>query len=65
MKVSLLRSYNESFSKKSFSSVHKQTNLVIEEVADKFKGCLLAEWIKMLGEEWDANLQHKHFLQTT
>lgn len=43
------------FSDKSFNSVHKQTNLVIEKVAAKFKGCLLAEWIKMLAEDRDAN----------
>lgn len=39
------------FPDKSFNSVHKQTNLVSEKAAATFKGCLLAEWIKVLAKE--------------
>lgn len=36
------------------SAPHTQTGSVIEKVAAKFKGCLLAEWMKMFVKEWDA-----------
>jgi len=51
-----LSGYNKCSVDKSFNSEpHKQTGLVIEKVEAKFKGCSLAEWIKMFVKEQHAN----------